>query len=116
MTPEARLDRLERIAILFARAGDRARKQFHQQLSEHDRLINHMFDLQIKNEEKFARNEERFARNEERFAQNEERFAQNEERFTKLIESQAGTDRRLNSLIEIIKERTNGNDTRDRQA
>jgi hypothetical protein len=58
MTPEARLDRLERIAILFARAGDRARKQFHQQLSEHDRLINHMFDLQIKNEEKFAQNEE----------------------------------------------------------
>ena len=102
MTPEARLDRLERIAILFARAGDRARKQFHQQLSEHDRLINHMFDLQIKNEEKFAQNEERFGRNEERFA--------------KLVESQAGTDRRLNSLIEIIKERTNGGDMRDRQA
>jgi len=60
-----------------------------------------MFDLEIKNEEKFA--------------QNEERFAQNEERFAKLMESQAGTDRRLNSLIEIIKERTNGDDPRDRR-
>lgn len=88
--------------MLFARAGDRARKQFRQQLSEHDRLINHMFDLQIKNEEKFAQNEERFARNEERFA--------------KLVESQAGTDRRLNSLIEIIEKGPNGDDTRDSQA
>jgi hypothetical protein len=56
-----------------------------------------MFDLQIKNEEKFA--------------QNEERFVQNEERFAKLVESQAGTDRRLDSLIEIIKEGTTGEDT-----
>lgn len=88
--------------MLFARAGDRARKQFREQHSEHDRLINHMFDLQIKNEEKFA--------------QNEERFAQNEERFAKLVESQAGTDRRLNSLIEIIKEGPNGDGTRDSQA
>jgi hypothetical protein len=88
MTPEARLDRLERIAMLFARAGDRTRKQFRAQLREHDRLIHHMFDLQIKNEEKFA---------------------QNEERFAKLVESQAGTDRRLNVLIEII----NGGRNRD---
>jgi len=95
--------------MLFARAGDRARKQFREQHREHERLINHMFDLQIKNEEKFAKNEEGFARNEERFAQNEERFA-------KLVESQAGTDRRLNSLIEIIKEGPNGADTRDSQA
>jgi hypothetical protein len=97
MTPEARLDRLERIVILFARAGDRARNQFRVQLHEHEKMISHMFDLQIKNEEKFA--------------QNEERFVQNEERFAELVESQAGTDRRLDSLIEIIKEGTTGEDT-----
>ena len=62
------------------------------------------------------KNEEKFAQNEERFTRNEERFAQNEERFAKLMESQVGTDRRLNSLIEIIKERTNGDDTRDHHA
>ena len=95
--------------MLFARAGDRARKQFREQLREHDKMIGHMFDLQIKNEEKFAQNEERITRNEGRFAQNEERFA-------KLVESQAGTDRRLNSLIEIIKEGPNGDYTRDSQA
>jgi hypothetical protein len=102
MTPEARLDRLERIAMLFARAGDRARKEFREQLREHDRLIHHMFDLQIKNEEKFS--------------QNEERFAQNEERFAKLVELQAGTDQRLNSLIEIISKGSNRDDARDSQA
>jgi hypothetical protein len=41
---------------------------------------------------------------------------QNEERFAKLVESQAGTDRRLNSLIEIIKKGSNGDDIRDSQA
>lgn len=64
-------------------------------------MISHAFDLQSANEEKFAQTEERFARNEERFARNELRFAT-------LAESQVNTDRRLNSLIEIIKEGRNG--------
>ena len=76
--------------MLLVRAGYRARNQFREQLREHDRLINHVFDLQIENEKKFS--------------QNEKRFAQNEERFARLLDSQAGTDRKLNSLIEIIKE------------
>jgi hypothetical protein len=59
------------------------------------------------------KNEEKFAQNEERFARNEERFAQNEERFAKLMESQAGTDRRLNLLVEIIEEGLNGENRRD---
>lgn len=97
MTPEARLDRLERIAKLFAGAGFRARREFRARDREHDEKIDHLVDLQIKNEEKFARNEDRFARNEERFA--------------KLAESQASTDRRLNSLIDIIREGRNGEAT-----
>jgi hypothetical protein len=99
MTPEARLDRLERVAILLVRAGYRARNQFREQLRKHDRMINHIFDLQIENEKKFS--------------QNEKRFSQNEKRFAKLLESQAGIDRKLNSLIEIIKEGRNGENTRD---
>lgn len=62
-------------------------------------MINHIFDLQIENEKKFS--------------QNENRFAQNEKRFAKLLESQAGIDRKLNSLIEIIKEGRNGENTPD---
>jgi len=122
MTPAARLERIERVAMLLVRAGYRARKEFRKQLlehnrmiQEHDRLIDHMANLQIENEKKFAQNEvrvaqneERFARNEERFAQNEVRVARNEERFAILAESQVDTDRRLKALIEIVAERHNG--------
>lgn len=94
MIPEARLDRLERMAMLLVRAGYRARKELRARDREHEEKISHLIDLQIRNEEKFARNEERFTRNEERFAQ--------------VAESQASTDRRLNSLIDIISEGRNG--------
>jgi hypothetical protein len=93
MIPEARLDRLERMAMLLVRAGYRARNELRARDREHDEKINHLVDLQISNEERFARNEERFA---------------------KLAESQAGTDRRLNSLIDIIKEGRQGNSDRDK--
>jgi len=113
MTPEARLARLEKVAMLLVRAGYSARQRFREELKEHDRLINHAFDLQIVNEQKFAQNEERFAQNEERFVRNEERFVRNEKRFAQLVESQVNTDRRLNSLIDIIKEGRNGGSTHE---
>src|SRR6266850_3150167 len=112
MTPEGRLDRIERIAKLFVNAGRRARRN----LREQDEKINILINLHIQNEEMFAKNEARFARhdenikillefqrqNEERFRQNEERFRRNEERFARtderfvaLAESQANSDRRL---------------------
>jgi hypothetical protein len=87
MTPEARLDRLERIALLLAKAGFRARSDWRTRDREHDEKINYLIDLQIKNEEKFARNEERFAQ---------------------LAELQASTDRKLNSLIDVVRESRNG--------
>ncbi len=80
---EERLDRLERIAKLLVRAGLRARRELRQQ----DDKITIMIDAQIKNEERFAR------------------LAQAQ---TELAESQAHTDRRLDALIEILKESRNG--------
>ena len=80
---EARLDRLERIAKLLVRAGLRARREMRQQ----DDKITIMIDAQIKNEE---------------------RFAKLAEAQTELSESQAHTDRRLDALIDIIKEGRNG--------
>jgi hypothetical protein len=81
MTPEGRVERLELLAKLFARAGRRARSDLRSQ----DEKINILINLHMKNEELFAKNEERFRENEERFAKNEERFkelvAKNEERF-----------------------------------
>ena len=86
MTPEQRLDRLERIATLLAKAGLGAHSQFRKQ---HEILM----DTQMRNEMRFERNEERFARN--------------EERFKRLAESQIHTDQRLDALIDIIREGRN---------
>ena len=78
-----RLDRLERIAKLLVRAGLRARREMRQQ----DDKITIMIDAQIKNEERFAK------------------LAQAQ---TELAESQTHTDRRLDALIDIVKEGRNG--------
>jgi len=111
MTSEQRLDRLERIAKLFVRAGLRERGNRR----ELDDKINIIINAQISFEERFARNEERFARNEERFARNEERFAQIEAQFARtdaqikaLTEAQTRTDERLATLIEIVTKKQNG--------
>jgi hypothetical protein len=88
MTPEQRLDRLERIAKLFVNAGLRARRE----LWGHDYKINHLVDLQI---------------------QNEERFAKLAESHAILAESQANTDRRLDVLIDIIRDGRNGGSKRN---
>ena len=128
MTPESRLDRIERIAKLFARAGRRTRSKVRDQ----DEKINILINLHIENEQRFARNEERFKENEERFAkneersakldekiaiilelqgQNQERFRQNEERFARtdeiFREAQADSDRRFDALIDTIREGRN---------
>ena len=83
MTSEQRLDRLERIAKLFAKAGLRARSEFRKQYEV-------LMDAQM--------------RNEARFQQNEERFAKLAEMQTRLGESQIHTDQRLDALIDIIRE------------
>jgi hypothetical protein len=69
MTPEQRLDRLERIAKLFAKAGLRARDQFRQQCDI-------LMDAQMRNEARFAQNEERFQRHEERFSKRRRKIDQ----------------------------------------
>jgi uncharacterized protein YigA (DUF484 family) len=83
MTPEQRLDRLERIAKLFVKAGLRERSR----MRELDEKVAILVDMQIKNEE---------------------RFALLADAQTELAESQAHTDRRLDALIDIIREGRNG--------
>ena len=83
MTPEQRLDRLERIARLFIKAGLRARRQ----MRETDEKINILINAQIKNEELFA---------------------QLAEKSTQLAESQSHSDRRLDALIDLIRKERNG--------
>jgi hypothetical protein len=83
MTPEQRLDRLERIAKLFVKAGLPARRE----LRGHNNKINHLIDLQINNEERFDKLAESHAN---------------------LAKSQADTNRRLDSLIDILRDGRNG--------
>ncbi|HKE55490.1 MAG TPA: hypothetical protein VKB46_02270 [Pyrinomonadaceae bacterium] len=78
MTPEQRFDRLERIVKLMIKAGLRARTQLREQNDKITMLIN----LQMRNDELFARNEVRFAQ---------------------LAEAQVHTDRRLDALIDIVR-------------
>jgi len=83
MTPEQRLDRLERIWKLMARAGLRGRRQIREQGDKIDIII----DAQVKNEE---------------------RFAKLAEAQVELSASQSHSDRRLDALIDIIREGRNG--------
>jgi len=105
MTSEQRLDRLERIAKLFVRAGMRGRRN----LREMDEKINILIDAQIQNEGRFAKFDERFTKFDERcakydvlFAKHDERFAKSDERF-KTFEMR--TDQTLKILMELVRER-----------
>jgi hypothetical protein len=122
MTHEQRLDRLERIARLMVRAGLRARREMRQQ----DDKITIMIDAQIKNEDRFAKlaqaNEDRFAelaasqnQHDDKITimidaqiKNEVRFADLAKSQKQLAESQRNTDRRLDALIDIVREGRNG--------
>ena len=118
MTHEQRLDRLERIAKLFVKAGLRARSEGREQGERIKMLINR----QIRNDDKFAAHEEKLGNHDEKIkilidlhVETEERFvrlAESQARLAesqaRLAESQANTDRRLNSLIDIVREDRNG--------
>ena len=62
MTPEQRLDRLERIALLFAKAGMRERSRTR----GHGEKIEAILDAQILNEDRFAKLAEAQAHTERR--------------------------------------------------
>ena len=91
MTSEQRLDRLERVAKLFVRAGLRERRD----RCDLDEKINIIVNAQIANEDRFAKNEERFAK-----------LAQSQ---TELAKAQTATEKRLDTLIEIVRQGRNGN-------
>ena len=105
MSPEERLNRLERIAKLFVREGLRERRN----RNELDQKINIIVNYQIGYEERFARADKQF----EALA-NAQRLT--EERLKELAASQKQTDEKLGSLIDIVRRDRNGNaNTPDRE-
>src|ERR1044071_186352 len=114
-TPDYRLNRLERVAKLFAGAGRKYRRDLH----DLEDKVNIVLDFQIENEARCTRNEQRYARNEERFARNEERFARSEKmvaaqairtdkRFAELARLQSITERRLAELMHSLRHGKSG--------
>jgi hypothetical protein len=101
MTPEQRLDRIERIAKLFVSAGLRARRN----LRELDEKIAILLDAQIRGEDRAAQLEEKMKMLIAAQLKNEERFAKSDERFAKF---ETHTDQTLKALMELVKERRNG--------
>ena len=51
MTPDQRLDRVERILVLFVKAGRRVRGEYRQQSREQDDKINIIIQTQMETEE-----------------------------------------------------------------
>lgn len=96
MTHEQRLDRLERIAKLFVKAGLRARSNIRAM----DEKINILINAQIANEEEFKKLIESQMRHDQLFAEAKELSAKNDERFARFEER---TDRTLNMLHELLK-------------
>jgi hypothetical protein len=126
MSPEERLNRLERIAKLFVREGLRERRN----RNELDQKINIIVNYQIGYEERFARADKQFealanaqkltekelkelaaAQKELAAAQKELAASQKE-----LAAAQKQTDEKLGSLIDIVRRDRNGNaNTPDRE-
>ena len=95
MTSEQRLDRLERIATLFVKAGLCARANAREQ----NQKINILIDAQVRAGERFAE-----------LAEAQVRLADAQ---TRLADSQAHRDRRLDALIDIVREGRNGKSSED---
>jgi hypothetical protein len=87
MTPEQRLDRVERILVLFVSAGRRVRGEYRQQSHEQDEKINMLIQTQMETEEIMKR------------------LAVSQ---TQLAESQKRTDKALRAFINTHRKSENG--------
>lgn len=105
MSPEERLNRLERVAKLLATSGRRTRSDLRTG-------INALIDAQIRNEYSFN---ERFARLSEAQDRTDEQIKElvafqkvNEVKVKELAASQKETDEKLRVLIDIVRHDRNG--------
>jgi len=127
MTSEQRLDRLERIAKLFVRAGLRARRN----MKEQDQKINIIINNQIESDERIDRLNRTIERSNAELSQSIERTSTELSRsieqtqnglsqsiqqtrtdlsqsMNELAKAQAHTSGRLDALIEIVRRDRNG--------
>jgi len=98
MTTDQRLDRIERILILYFNSGRRERKR----VREVDDKINILINAQIKNEDGFRelreQSKETNREMREMFREIRDLFWKTDERINRLDDAQKRTDRKLNEL------------------
>ena len=96
MTPEQRLDRLERIAKLFIKAGLRARRN----MRDLDEKTEMLVSFHIQNEERFSKLDQKTDLLINSQIRTDERFVRTDERFAKF---EIQTERTLQALLEIVR-------------
>ena len=101
MTPEQRLDRVERILTLFVNAGRRVRGEYRHQSREHDEKINILIQTQMDTEEIMKR----LAVSQAETEATMKRLAASQ---AELSESQKLTDQALRRFIDGLREGRNG--------
>ena len=98
MTTDQRLDRIERILILYFNSGRRERRR----VREMDEKINILINAQIKNEGGFRELREQSKETNramrEMFREIRDLFWKTDERINRLADAQKRTDRKLNEL------------------
>src|SRR5690349_24325518 len=101
MTTDERLDRIERILILYFNSGRRERKR----VRETDEKINILIDAQIKNEEGFRELRERFNETDRKWQETDRKWQESDRKWQEVRESFREirdlfwkTDERINRL------------------
>lgn len=102
MTPEQRLERLERVAKLFVTAGLRARKQSREQAEK----INILIHSQIETGDVVRKTSEQLRQTDEQLRSLGSRH---EQEMAELRNSQKLTDQALRAFIDSLRKGRNGN-------
>jgi len=106
MTSEQRLDRLERVAKLFVRAGLGARRTIQEQSEK----INIIISNQMEHDDRFAKMSQSIEQSHNELSQSLDRsHTELSQSLNELAKAQIHTSGRLDVLIEIVRRDRNGN-------
>ena len=112
MTPDQRLDRVERILILFVNAGRKTRGQWHTRSREQDDKINILIQSQMETTEQIKSQDEKIniliQSQIEATEQIKAMGARHDKDMVELRESQKLTDKALRAFINSLHKGRNG--------
>ena len=113
MTPEQRIDRAERMLILFVKAGRRGRSEWRKESSDQAEKIDSLINAQIATEDQLKRTDEQIKRTDEQIKKTGEQIAaftaRTDVALDRLAASQAKTEETLQRFINSLNKSRNGN-------